>query len=243
MGKTTTELEIKVSGGQVTNASVIEDENPHDAFILVEASKLSTDDEFLKYKPKTKEEEHFKKQLIEIIEKGVKDFWHPKYDPSFSQDEKKICYVSGKKPAIGKPYNWWNKVANNFCPERHSRIGTKSEYVAFLGILIKKLVESGWKMENAWRAVCCDSKELGHYWNSKNAKRARAFEYTGSREICGFFDLANTYKILAKDEETGRFWLAGGSCECFSNYNPLANFQYGWLDTERFSGTGWIVFD
>ena len=34
------------------------------------------------------------------------------------------------------------------------------------------------------------------------------FEPTGSRIICGFYDLANTYKIFAEDEEAGGFWLA-----------------------------------
>ena len=54
-------------------------------------------------------------------------------------------------------------------PERASRLGIKTEYIAFLGVLIKKLVDSGWKVDDAWDAVCNDSKKLGHYWNSENA--------------------------------------------------------------------------
>ena len=211
-----------------------------EVFVLVEASELSLSDEFMKYEPETRGEMEFKKQLTEAIKKGVKDFWRPKYDPSFNEEGNGICYVEGMKPAVGKSYNWWNKVAKAFYPERHSRLGTKSEYVAFLGVLIKKLVESGWKVEKAWRAVCCDSKELGHYWNSTNAKHT--FEDTGSREICGFFDLANTYKILAEDEEAGGFWLADGNYYCYSDFYPLAYLvHHGNFGNNYNHSVGWIV--
>ena len=211
-----------------------------DAFVLVEASKLSLDDEFMKYNPKTEREERFKKQLTEAIKKGVKDFWRPRYDPSFNKTETGICYVEGKRPAVGKSYNWWNRLAKAFCPERHSRLGTKSEYVAFLGVLIKKLVEIGWKVKEAWNAVCNDSKELGHYRDSKNAKHV--FEDTGSREICGFFDLANTHKIVAEDEENGHFWLAGGLYGINSYCFPLADLRHDFnRDCDYFYGVGWTV--
>ena len=266
MNKATTELEIKISGGRITNAKVLDNaickltietvaqnepaaavvaqentaaENPQDAFVLVEASKLSLDDEFMKYEPQTKREKKFKEQLTKTIKEGIKDFWRPKYDPSFNEEGTGICFVAGKKPAIGKSYNWWNKAARAFCLERHSRLGTKSEYVAFLGVLIKKLVESGGKVEEAWNAVCCDSKELGHYWNSKNAMRD--FEDTGSREICGFFDLANTFKILAENEETGGFWLAGGRNNSISVDNPLAYLEHNIYDNAFYDCVGWTV--
>ena len=268
MDKATTEFEIKVSSGRITNVNAILEngickltietvaqnepvaavvaqekntmENPQDAFVFVEASKLILKDEFMKYKPKTEREEKFKKQLTETIKKGVKDFWRPRYDPALGGKKAGIRYVSGKRPAVDKSYNWWNKAAKAFCPERHSRLGTKSEYIAFLGVLIKKLVESGWKMEDAWSAVCNDSRELGHYWNSQNAKHA--FEDTGSREICGFFDLVNTYKILAEDEETRGFWLAGGCYYGDSGNCPLADLLHNFnLDHCHNLSVGWLV--
>lgn len=267
MNKASKEIEIKIFGGRITNSVVLEDgtckltvemmeskvpvaavmaeektekENPQDAFVFVEASKLSLKDEFMKYKPKTEREEKFKKQLTEAIKKGVKDFWRPRYDPSFNEDGTRICYVEGKKPAVGKSYNWWKRTAEAFCPEWQSQLGTKSEYVAFLGVLIKKLVESGWKVEEAWSAVCNDSRELGHYWNSQNAKHA--FEDTGSREICGFFDLANTYKILAEDEEARGFWLAGGDYCTSSNIYPLAYLaRCNLQDFNHCDSVGWLV--
>lgn len=257
MGKTT-EMEIKVSGIRITDAKVkvmpngtikliVETPNTEakatadEMFILVEASKLSMHDKFIKYKPQTDEGKAFKKLLKAAIKKGVKDFYKPLVDPSVDENGK-IYFEAGNKPAVGHSYNWWEKKAKEFCPDRGSRLGTKLEYVTFLGVFIKSLIEIGWKVADAWKAVCVDSKELGHYWNSENAKHD--FEPTGSREVCGFYDLANAYKILAEDEdeEAGGFWLAGSSyIHCSYGY-PLASLgcNYYLFDYGNFS-VGWLV--
>ena len=205
----------------------------------VEAESLSLDDEFMKYKPKTEQEEETKALIKEAIEKGVKNFYRPIMDPSFTKTGENICYEKGRGPAVGKNYNWWKKVAEEYCPERNSRLGTRLEYGAFLGVLIKNLVADGTSISWAWNAVCNDSKELGHYWNSENAKHK--FEPTGSRQICDYYDLANTYKLLAEDNESGGFWLAGGNYYDVSFNGPLAdlyhrtycnfyyNYSVGWL--------------
>ena len=209
-------------------------------FILVEASKLSLDDEFMQYEPSSRREAKFKDLLCNVIRKGTKDFYRTICDPSFNKDRTSVIFEAGKIPAVGKSYNWWAKVALDFMPERGSRLGTKSEYIAFLGVLIKKLIANGWSAKNAWNAVCSDSKELGHYWNSVDAKHD--FEHTGSREICGFCDLVNTYKILAEDEEAGGFWFAGGSCFGFSYFNPLAGlFPDDYFYNVINNSVGWFV--
>ena len=150
--------------------------------------------------------------------------------------------MPGQMPAIGKSYNWWNKTAKAFCPERESRLGTKNEYVAFLGVLIKRLVANSWTVGQAWYAVCNDSKELGHYCNSEDAKHT--FEATGSREVCGFCDLANTFKILAEDEKTGGFWFAGGSY-CFDSLGyPLAGLDLDdFQNIGCYDSVGWLVLE
>ena len=210
-------------------------------FKLVPASKLSLEDDFLKYQPKTKREREFK-NLVEIaIKSGLKDFWRPVCDPSFD-DNGCICYEHGKKPAMGNGYHWWAKTAKEFKPEQGSRLGTKSEYIAFLAVLIKELVDSGKSVEWAWNAVCNDSKELGNYWNSENAKHA--FEDTGSREICGFFDLANTYKILAEKDKESVFWLASGFYANGGDSRQLAslcNSKYYCFD--YINACGWLVLE
>ncbi len=210
-------------------------------FVLVPVSTLSLTDNFMKYLPKSNLEKSFKELLTKVIKSGVSDFYRPKIDPSFDKHGK-ICYQAGSKPAEGKSYNWWEREAKEFCPERSSRIGTKSEYVAFLGVLIKKLVEEGMSVEWAWYAVCSNSVNLGHYWNSKGA--LRKFEPTGSREICGYFDLANTYKILAGDKEDSGFWLASGNCHYFGHYYPLVDLCHN-VDRsiEVYCSVGWLVLE
>jgi len=208
--------------------------------ILIEAEKLSMNDTFMKYKPKTDEEKEAKKLISEAIKKKVKNFYRPKYDPSFTKDGNGICFISGKKPAVGKSYNWWYDIAKKCNPELNSRLGTRLQYGAFLGLLIKKLIKEGKTVEWAWNAVCNDSRELGHYWNSENAKHD--FEPTGSRMICGFYDLANTYKILAEDEEAGGFWLAGGHSYKDGYYYPLADLSRDYnRNRSSVDSVGWLV--
>ncbi|MBQ9314513.1 MAG: hypothetical protein IJ220_05920 [Clostridia bacterium] len=209
-------------------------------FVLIEASKLSLDDKFMQHRPTSDNERRFKKLLTKAIKNGLSDFWVSTLDPSFNEDKTNIVFEAGKMPAVGKSYNWWEKKADEYLPERGSHLGTKKERIAFLGVLIKTLVERGSTFHNSWKAVCDDSIFLGHYRNSVNAKFD--FEVTGSREICGFCDLANTYKILAWDKEAGGFWLAG-SCYCnYGDYFPLASlFHYTHHYTGSNYSVGWIV--
>ncbi len=211
-------------------------------FYLIESESLSIKDEFMLYVPNTKAEAKVKAFIAEAICKGVKKFYRPIMDPSFTYNGMNISFVAGNKPAVGKSYNWWYEVTKRYKPERNSRLGTRLEYGAFLGVLIKKLVEEGKSIEWAWNAVCNDSRELGHYCNSDNS--GLSFEPTGSRCVCGFYDLANTCKILAEDEETGGFWLVSGYYTCDSKNRPLARI-YNYRN--RYDGcnncVGWIVLD
>ena len=209
-------------------------------FKLIEASKLSLDDEFMRYEPRTDGQRYFKNNLTSAIKSGVKDFYRPIYDPSIDENGN-IVFVAGKMPAVWHSYDWWEKAAKEYMPERRSRLGTKNEYLAFLGVLIKKLIAIGWNVADAWYAVCDDSKMLGHYWNSENAKND--FEETGSREVCGFFDLANTFKILAWDKEVGGIWLASSSCFfSISDVGPLANLVINFNQANVYDySVGWYV--
>ena len=208
---------------------------------LVPASELSLSDDFLNYTPLTEEEECFMEEVKKVIRDGVSDFWRPIIDPSFDIDGN-ICYEYGRKPAVGMAYEWWRKHAKEVCPERNSRLGTKSEYVAFLAVLIKELYASGWALERAWGAVCNDSKELGHYKNSSFFECA--CEATCSREVLGWFDLANIGKFLTDDKEENIFWWGAGSYAEASEDSPLAFI----MDCEySYDGinccTGWLVFN
>lgn len=211
----------------------------YDMLELIEASKLSLEDEFMQYEPKEgTNEARFKESLTKIIQSGtLSDFWRPKMDPSFTEDEKSICYMAGKKPAVGKSFNWWKNTAKKI----GFQVGTRKQYVSFMGCLIKKLVEKGWDMKEAWYAVCTDSKSLGNYLNSEGTKNE--FEMTGRREVCKFYDLGNTFKLLAEDEERdGGYWIAGGNCSNTGITYPLASLgHYYQTDYLNIGGVGWLV--
>lgn len=226
---------------EVDDENEVKSELSDSDFILIDAENLSMNDKFMQYEPKDEIESEKKDLISEAIQKGVKNFYRPRGDVSFTADGKGICYAPGKMPAVDKSFNWHEKAAKNFMPERNSRLGSKYEYAAFLGILIKKLVAEGKTVETAWNEVCCDSRELGHYGNSENAKYD--LEPTGSREICGFCDLGNAYKILARDDKEDGFWLAGGNCYYDSYETPLADLGLILDDfnTDDCESVGWLV--
>lgn len=163
-------------------------------------------------------EVEFKNALKEAISASVHDFEVFICDPSIDKNGK-LQFVPGFIPAVGYSY----AELENLAERNGLRLGNKFEYVLFLGTLINKLIVEGWSESEAWNAVCFDSKELGHYYNSVDAKHD--FEPTGSRKIVGKCDFANTGKILAKDEKTGGFWLAGGCYFILGDTCPLASFS------------------
>lgn len=234
------------------NTTTVENTSCHmreGIFKKVPASELSLEDDFLKYTPKTEEEKKFKREVKKVIKAGVHDFWRPVCDPSID-DKGCICYEPGQMPCLDKSYMWWVDNAKKYAPEHGSRLGTKFQYIAFLAVLIKELVASGKSVEWAWDAVCNDSKELGHYWNSNEAKLDN--EPTGSREICGYCDLANNYKVLARNKKDGRVWVLevvyderGNDCP-LSNLKLLERYEHCDCDVfelDDYDFTGWLVFD
>ena len=195
--------------------------------------------ELLKHKPVNDVEVKFIDNLKEAIGKSVKGFEVFVNDPSM--DNGKLQFVPGfKPPAVGYSYNECEELAK----ENGLRLGTKDEYILFLGWLITGLINEGWSERDAWFAVCTNSKELGHYWDSADAKKdaKNHFEPTGSRRIVGKCDLANTRKFLAKDEKAGGFWLAGGIYFNYGYDNPLANlYLFDGYDNPNNFGVGWFV--
>jgi hypothetical protein len=189
--------------------------------LRIDAESLSKTDKFLTYQPKTPREEETKERILAAIDAGVKNYYRPVMDPSFTKDDEGIFFKSQSWPAVGKSYRWWEKAAKEYAPERNSRLGTDLEYAAFLGVFIKKLASKCKSIEWAWNVVCNDSRELGHYWNSDAS--GRHYEPTGSRGSCGFYDLANTTKILACEADTDKFCLAGGNFLNDGWDDPIAN--------------------
>lgn len=197
-------------------------------------------DLLIDFKSTNSEINAFIEAISEVKAAMISHFYKPIYDPS--EYGNIIAYQKGKKPAVGHSYRWWVKTAAKMTAVdgRHWHLSTPYQYYAFLVWLINQLAKEGKSVDAAIRSVVLDSKELGHYYDSENSKKCKGFEYTGSRCVCGFCDLANTYKILSK--EGGAFWLAGGSFIFDGGDHPLADLDRDSDETFPFEfGVGLLV--
>lgn len=212
-------------------------------FPIVRASQLSLEDAFLKHEPTTDQQRRLKDSLIAGIKAGLKDFRCPAMDPSLDEDVN-LVYEVGEMPAVGHSAElFWAEKFKQFMPEKNSRMGTVRQHDALLGLLIKYLTEEEkWEVSEAWKAVCDDSKKLGHYWNSEDAKHD--FEPTGSRKVWLFYDWANTCKIIADNNSASAFWLGGGRYLDFSNDHPLADVDTIYCPDSNYNrSVAWLVLD
>lgn len=203
--------------------------------ITVEGSDSQIYFDMLKYAPASETEKEFLEFLKEAVDAGVKTFKVPVCDSSIDENGS-LQFVAGCKPAVGYSYNELKEIAI----KNGVQLGSKKQYVIFLATIIHRLVEEGWSKADAFFAVCTDSTQLGHYWNSEKARHD--FEVTGSRKIAGKCDLANTYKILRNDEKASVFWVASGDYGNFGNFYPLADLCLSNdCDNRCNYGVGWFV--
>lgn len=208
--------------------------------VMVNPMEAGFYDNVLNFKSENDDIQKFVEAVCEVQEVGVEPFYRPVMDPSLEGE--KIVYVKGRKPAVGHSYNWWVKAVNAMpaVEGKKWQIGTQYQYYAFLVQLNNSLVEDGWSLEKSIKTVVLNSKELGHYWNSLNVLND---ETTGNKEVCGFFDLTNTCKLLScTNEEVGGFWVAGGYCFFDSYYFPLADlYHYFDVDRDYSNSVAWLV--
>jgi hypothetical protein len=171
------------------------------------------------------------KAFIETVAKvkyaKLQPYYRPIYDPSEEGD--KIVYKKGNKPALRHSYNWWVQTASRMplVEGRHWQIATEYQYYAFLVWLINQLVDDGKSVRDALTVVVLDSKNLGYYFDSEHSKvNTEYHERTGSRCVCGVYDLANAYKILRCSKEAEGLWLGSGNFIDRGHKRPLANLKY-----------------
>lgn len=198
-------------------------------------------DKVLGYISENEDIKAFIEAVKEVKESKLSPFWRPVLDPTFDGED--VIFKKGGKPAVGHSFNWWQEMAKKMATVEGKKwtLGTEYQYYAFLVWLINQLVKSGWRLKKAIEACVLDSKELGHYCNSENA--LHNFEVTGSREVCGICDLANTVKMLhCSNEKVVGFWLAGGNFNCDSYDFPLAGLvHFSNVDDGNNYSVGWLV--
>ena len=203
-------------------------------------------DEVLNFKSTNKVINNFIDAVDEVKAARIEAFYRPIYDPSDAGDHL-VVYMKGAKPATGHNYNWWVKTASNMpaVEGRHWCLATEYQNYAFLVWLINQLIKAGNNVEKNLKQIIVNSKELGHYYNSEGSTKGKNFEPTGSRCICGIYDLVNAVKILeCSNQEAGGFWLSGGSFLNNSDNNPLANLSHStstYADYNFYFGVGMLV--
>ena len=193
--------------------------------------------EVLNFKSTNEDINMFIEAVAEVKEASLEAFYRVMYDPTEAGDHM-VVFQKGKRPAAGHSYNWWVETASKMSPVegRQWHIATEYQYYAFLVWLINQLVKIGKSVEEALYQVVLDSKELGHYLDSENSTKGKDFEFTGSRCVCGLYDLANTFKILqCSNSEAGGFWFAGGNYYCNGYDNPLADLNRGTIVDDDFN--------
>lgn len=122
-------------------------------FFLVEASRLSFDDTFMKHEPCDEFERKLKNDLCYVISSKMKDFYCSRNAPLLSEVSDEIIAFENDDVRYHESYRFWNKVSKKLNKEKKSRIGTRYQYSAYLGTVIKQLVSCGITVEQAWKEV------------------------------------------------------------------------------------------
>ena len=204
----------------------------------------SFEGEWIEHQPTTKRQEETMMIYQDAKDKGrLHPFTCMTIDPSVKDG--KLVYQKGMPIRTIFSYRQWEKMIINYNLSRNSRMMTRTEYVCRNLFIIQKMVEeSGYKIEVAWRKLCDASEEIGHYCDSDNFREC--FEPTGSRNVCGFYDLGNAYKLIKEDpwKETRVFLAAGGDCLARGWESPVADIGYlGDVDYVAKYGVGMLAMD
>lgn len=231
--------------GKFGKRNYYEIKNLEDACLLkIDTSKKDFYDVVLNLTVVDDEIAQFIEAIEEVKEAEIGKFWIPVYAPALQGNE--IVFMEGKRPAIGHSFGWWEKKVKEMptIEEKHWEVGSEYQYYAFLVYLINSLINNGWKPKKAIEAIVFDSSKLGHFCNSENAKENK-FEPTGSRKVCGVFDLANTAKFLScTNKESGGYWLATGDYTDTGNCFPLAELRhFDKVCTGDYNSVGWLVLE
>ena len=197
----------------------------------------------------------FVKAAQEIKRVNVEPFWKTIYDPSLVMG--KIVFEKGENPAKNKSFYWWYEKIETIpsVEGRNWKLGNEYQYYSFLIWLINQLVEKkGWTVTESINAVVLDSKELGHYApDNKDDDFIGQFEMTGSHEIVGVYDLANTFKFVKRTKilfglnygDERSYFTVGGCCCVGGKFRPLATLyeQYEDIRDMNYYCTAWIVLE
>lgn len=176
----------------------------------------------------TSEQKTFKENVLKAIEnmpdEGFR--WIPAYEPS-KDENGNIQFVSGQKVLRGLSSYEWEEKANSYSPDNGSQMASITTY--FL-LLLRWLKDGHATVEQ----LADDSKDIGHYWDSENAKHD--YEKTGERQFGGLDGfVGNTYKIVKDPDSGSGFSVLGGRYDRGGNSYPVADVCHAYSPANRYS--------
>lgn len=143
--------------------------------------------------------------------------WIPVFEPS-EDSEGNLQYVAGVETLVELDVYDWQKLFYEYSPVNGSRQASITTY--FL-LALRWLKDGIATLEQ----LADDSKDIGHYSDSENAKHD--LEETGEREFGGLYGFAgNTYKIVKDSASCSGFSIVGGVFNADGGQSPLADVAY-----------------
>lgn len=124
-----------------------------------------------------------------------------------------IQFVEGEIPLVGLSSLEWDKMLKKYSPANESAKISKTTYF----LLSLRWLKDGFATLDQ---LADHSEEIGHYWDSENAKYE--FEKTGERKFGGVYGFVGNTCIIVEDpnSESGSS-LLGGSYDNLGDSCPL----------------------
>lgn len=153
----------------------------------------------------------FLARVREALEAVHDEYWIANMEPSVAYGE--IYYAEGDDVGVGFSSEQWKQMANEYAPERGSRLSNLHELFIWYAL---RIVNGLWTL----KYVANDSSCAGNYSNSPST--SHYLEKTGARECGGFRDgQGNSYKIVTCE---GGYAVVGGDYYTRGEHYHVANF-------------------
>ena len=184
---------------------------------------------------KQKGENEKEEKFLAIVKTAVKavnyDYWIANLEPSVTDG--KIYYAEGNAVGVGFSYNQWMNMAEEYAPERGSRLS--NEYELFIWYALR-IVNNMWTLNY----VATNSSGAGNYSNAPGA--TQFMEKTGERNVGGYCDgQGNSYKMITYVGGC-RYGLAGGLYRDSGYECPVADIAFRFNQDEiRIDSSGVLV--
>lgn len=208
-----------------------------DEFMFLDMEDLTEDDVYYDFKSGkvrefvTREEWEFRDKVLKALENKPEEGyrWIPTFEPS-SDGNGGLQFVKGQKPLVGLDCIEWEELMKNYSPENESALSSINTYFLLTLRWLKDGIATLEKLVD-------NSTEIGHYWNSKNAKHD--FELTGEREFGGLYGfVGNTYKLVIDQNSKSRFSKLGSEYYNFGDEYCLTHLEYVKATEKRTGSVG-----